>query len=89
MGAILTAIDTDTEVRPVFELYLSHTSGGEHSTDPRNQFHETAIRDARIATDWAQREPAAASARLGLVARLRLAFNGGPSVTTEACSCPA
>ena len=74
----------------MFELYLSHTSAGEHSTDPRNQFHETALREARIASE----RHAAASAptgpsRAGFVSRLRLALAGSSVTTTEACSCPA
>lgn len=73
----------------MFELYLSHTSAGEHSTDPRNRFHETAIRDARIATDWSERQSVTAAARISLVTRLRNAFTGGPAVATEACNCPA
>ena len=73
----------------MFELYLSHTSAGEHSTDPRNRFHETAIRDAQIATEWNQGEAVAIATKPSLVTRLRLAFAGGPTVTTEACNCPA
>ena len=73
----------------MFELYLSHTSAGEHSTDPRNRFHETAIREAQIATEWTQAAPVAAATRPSFVSRLRLAFAGGTAVTTEACNCPA
>ena len=73
----------------MFELYLSHTSSGEHSTDPRNQFHEMAIREARVATEWASRDQGAVASKPGFVARLRLALAGGPTVTTEACNCPA
>lgn len=72
----------------MFELYLSHTSAGEHSTDPRNRFHETALHEARIASDYRQEAPAT-SAGSGFMTRLRLAFAGGTTATTEACNCPA
>ena len=74
----------------MFELYLSHTSGGEHSTDPRNQFHEIALRDARIASDWlSQVAPEVVIARPSFVSRVRLAFAGRQAPTTDACACPA
>jgi hypothetical protein len=75
----------------MFELYLSHTSAGEHSTDPRNQFHDVALREARIASDWFAVECPAdlvEASRPSLVSRLRLAF-ARPVATTDACSCPA
>ncbi len=72
----------------MFELYLSHTSDGEHSTDPRNRFHQTALYEARMATDYRQ-QPAASPARASFMTRLRLAFGGGTTATTEACNCPA
>jgi hypothetical protein len=72
----------------VFELYLSHTSDGEHSTDPRNRFHQTALYEARMATEY--RQPLAARpTRTSFMTRLRLAFGGGSTPTTEACNCPA
>lgn len=74
----------------MFELYLSHTSAGDHSTDPRNQFHEIAMLEARVASDWHDAAAApAAETKPSFVSRLRLAFSGGPSATTEACNCPA
>ncbi len=74
----------------MFELYLSHTSPWEHSTDPRNQFHETAMREARIASEWRDAEASAVLvAKPSFVSRLRLAFAGGSVTTTDACSCPA
>ena len=73
----------------MFELYLSHTSAGDHSTDPRNQFHEIAMLEARIANDWRDAATAPVATRPNFVSRLRLAFAGGPSATTEACNCPA
>ena len=74
----------------MFELYLSHTSAGDHSTDPRNQFHEIAMLEARIASDWHDAATApVAETKSSFVSRLRLAFAGAPSATTEACNCPA
>jgi hypothetical protein len=74
----------------MFELYLSHTSAGEHSTDPRNQFHETALRDARIASDWhGAAASTAAAAKPSFASRIRAAFAGSSAATTDACSCPA
>lgn len=74
----------------MFELYLSHTSAGEHSTDPRNQFREIAMLEARIASDWRNAAGApVAETKPSLVSRLRLAFAGGSVTTTDACSCPA
>lgn len=73
----------------MFELYLSQTSAGEHSTDPRNRFHETAIRDAQIATELTQAAPTAVAGKPSLLTRLRLVFAGSPAITTEACNCPA
>ena len=59
------------------------------STDPRNQFHERALHEARIATEYRQVE-ILAPARAGLVTRLRLAIAGGPAISAaEPCSCPA
>ncbi len=72
----------------MFELYLSHTSAGEHATDPRNRFHETALLEARLANDRRDRSPVA-PAQAGFITRLRLAFAGGTTATTEACNCPA
>jgi hypothetical protein len=73
----------------MFELYLSHTSAGEHSTDPRNQFHDIALREARIASEWRGQSAAVTPASPSFVSRLRLAFAGRPASTTDACACPA
>ena len=73
------------------EIQLVHFSFGGESPD-RSRMHETALRDARVATDHrdAVQAPTGrdATARVGLVSRLRLAFSGGPAVT-EPCNCPA
>ena len=74
----------------MFELYLSHTSAGEHSTDPRNQFHETAFREARFASEWHGETPVVvAAAKPSFVSRLRSVLAGGSVATTETCACPA
>jgi hypothetical protein len=60
--------------------------------DPRNEFHERALHEARIATDVHEENasaPAPAS-QSSLIARLRLAIAGGPTVAaTQPCDCPA
>ena len=71
---------------------MAHFAFGGESPD-RSRIHETALRDARVATDYhevASPAPARSGlvARLGLGSRLRVAFAGGPA-TTEPCSCPA
>jgi hypothetical protein len=58
------------------------------ATDPLNRFHETALREARYATEYhqiAHAEPP----RMGIVARLRMALTGDHSASAETCSCPA
>ena len=75
------------------DIQLAHLSFGGESRD-RNREHLVAIREARIATDyhaavgnderWARVAPAPS-----LASRLRLAVAGGPSMTTDACNCPA
>ena len=74
------------------EIQMAHFSFGGESPD-RSRMHETALRDAQIATDHHE-VPAASPARSGLVSRLglgsrlRVAFAGGAG-TTEPCNCPA
>jgi hypothetical protein len=53
--------------------------------DTRNRFHETALREARVASEYRKVERVA-PAQPRFVARLRLAF-AGPAAT-EACNCP-
>ena len=69
------------------EAYLTNWSFGGETPDTRNHFHETAIREARVATEHRSVEPAA-PARASFLTRLRIAF-AGPAATTEACNCPA
>lgn len=68
------------------EAYLTNWSFGGETPDTRNHFHETALREARIASD--HRETAGRTqARESFLTRLRLAFAG--QAATEACNCPA
>lgn len=72
------------------EIQMAHFSFSGESAD-RSRIHDVALRDARVATDHreaavADRRPKLA-ARLGLGARLRVAFAG--PVPTEPCNCPA
>ena len=68
------------------EAYLTNWTFGGETPGTRSHFHETALREARVATDHRNETPAV-RAREGFVARLRLAFAGQP--TTDACNCPA
>jgi hypothetical protein len=73
------------------EVQMAHFSFGGESPD-RSRMHETAMRDARVATDRHEVAPAPTRsgliAKLGLGSRLRLAF-AGAQATTEPCNCPA
>jgi hypothetical protein len=73
----------------MFEVYPGNWPMAVDSTDPRNQFHERALHEARATTDY--RESAArASGRSGLVTRIRLAIAGGPAISaSDPCNCPA
>ncbi len=68
------------------EAYLTNWSFGGETPDTRNHFHDTALREARIATEYRQVE-SPSPAREGFLTRLRLAFMK-PSAN-EACNCPA
>ena len=72
------------------DIQLAHLSWGNDAADNRDRFHETALREARVASDYRQVEDVvrAPAASPSFVTRLRLAFAGVPSATTEACSCP-
>jgi len=68
------------------EAYLTNWSFGGETPDTRNHFHDTALREARVASDFRQVEPAK-TAHEGFLARLRFAFAGQPAA--DACNCPA
>jgi hypothetical protein len=72
----------------VSEAYLTSYRFGGDAPDGRSHFHETALREARIATEYRQREVDVTPAQPGFLARLRMAL-AGPSASAEACNCPA
>ena len=59
------------------------------ATDPRNQFNERALHEARIATEF--RQYAVGRPRTNrLLDRVRAAVTGAQVITTtQACNCPA
>ena len=73
------------------EAYLTNWSFGGEIPDTRNCFHETALREAQIATDYHSTESSgdvpALAARASIVARLRNAF--ARPATIEDCGCAA
>ena len=59
------------------------------ATDPRNQFNERALYEARIATEYRQYTVAPPQTS-GLLDRVRAALSGAQVITTtQACNCPA
>jgi hypothetical protein len=72
----------------MLEMYANGTFATD-ATDPRNLFHERALSEARIASEYHQHtveQPRTAS----LFARVRAALAGAQGVpTTEVCGCPA
>lgn len=60
------------------------------ATDPRNQFNERALHEARIATEFRQ-YTVTRPRTSGLLDRVRAAVSGGQviSTTPEPCPCPA
>jgi len=70
----------------MFEIHASNWPVAIDANDPRNQFHRTALAEARVATDLSQ---AAQAGRLGLVERIRQALAGRTSQVVEPCGCPA
>ncbi|HUQ43069.1 MAG TPA: hypothetical protein VM451_01470 [Candidatus Limnocylindria bacterium] len=72
----------------MFEIHPSNWGLTIDGGDPQNEFHETVLREAQVATD-ARGITAAAPRGDSIATRLRLAFAGGPSAAAEPCSCPA
>lgn len=59
------------------------------ATDPRNQFHERALNEARVATEYHQ-YTVSRPRTSGLFDRFRAAISGDQVITTtQACSCAA
>lgn len=77
----------------MFELYAGAPFAID-ATDPRNLFHEHALRDARLVHDYLEQTESpvvAARPQPGPISRLRLAFAGArPAASSQACAtCPA
>lgn len=70
------------------EAYLTNFSFGGETPSGRSHFHDTALREARVATEYRERETDVAPTQPSFLARLRLAF-AGPSAAPDACNCPA
>ena len=70
------------------EILMTHLSFRDDVHTGRDRIHETALHDARVATEYRQPD-AEATSRPSFATRLRLAFAGGSTATTEACNCPA
>jgi hypothetical protein len=76
----------------MFDIHATNWPVAVDSTDPRDQFHERALHEARIATDYHESRAGARPEAVptGLLARIRLAIAGGAAVSTvEPCNCPA
>ena len=72
----------------MFELYTAGVFAPD-PTDPRNLFHERALHEARIASEFRGLTESRAQTT-GLVARFRAVIAGrGVVATTQACPCPA
>ena len=72
----------------MFELYTAEAFAPD-PTDPRNLFHERALHEARIASEFRELAEARPQAT-GLFARFRTAIAGrGAEATTQTCPCPA
>jgi hypothetical protein len=77
------------EAPTMFEVYPTSWPASGGSSDPRNQFHERALNEARMVTDLRETK-APERTHSSLVSRLRLAIVGGTPITsTESCGCPA
>jgi hypothetical protein len=72
----------------MFEIYPTNWPAAVDA-DRENHFHETALREARIATDASPVGAEPAAVHQGFLVRLRLAFAGVAAPTTESCTCPA
>jgi hypothetical protein len=94
MDAILIGVNTGTHhndprrSNEMLDMYATGTFAID-ATDPRNQFNERALAEARVATEfrnYAVAEPHAG----GLLERVRAAVTGiRVTNTPEPCPCPA
>ena len=73
----------------MLEMYTLGTFATD-ATDPRNLFHEHALHEARIATEYQEQRTTAQPRTSSLIARLRAAVSGSRvAPATQACNCPA
>jgi hypothetical protein len=94
MDAILIDVNTathDSDPRrsdEMLEMYAAGTFAID-ATDPRNQFNERALDEARIATEFRQ-YTVTRPRTSGLLDRVRAAMSGARVIATpQACNCPA
>lgn len=73
----------------MFEIHPSSWPVAFDATDTRNEFHRTALAEARAATDWLAGAPSSARPGPTLVARLRLALGGRTRTAAAPCTCSA
>jgi hypothetical protein len=74
----------------MFEVHPSNWPLAVDSADPRNQFHERALHEARVATErrGSMAEPAVSRPRAFALLR-QLRANGRAVPATEPCACAA
>ena len=70
---------------PVSEAYLTNWSSGSDWTERADPFHETALAEARVASEFRQFAPGT-PAPTGLIARIRNAFAGRPVAECGTCT---
>ena len=74
----------------MFEIHPSSWPLAVDASEGRDQFHLTALHEARVATERNPRlAEAAVARRAGFTQRLRAAFTGAPARSAEPCTCPA
>jgi hypothetical protein len=77
---------TEQESTEMSEAYLTNWSFGGDKPNARSHFHDTALREARVATDHREVD-ASVPARESFLSRLRVVFAGRPAA--DGCNCPA
>ena len=73
----------------MYELHLDNWPVAVDATGPRDQFHLTALHEARVATERNPGLARAATRGTSLTARIRAALATQPRVAAEPCGCPA
>jgi hypothetical protein len=72
----------------MYRLHLDEWSTAD-ANGPRDQFHRTALHEARVATERNPGLARPATRSVGLVGRIRAAFAPQNEVAAEACACAA